>query len=237
MSHQLSVIIPVYNLSEKTRSLSLDAIARVRKHAQMPTEVITIDNGSKFPIHVGDAETNWTVNRGIAPAFNEGIRLAKGDFLCFLNSDCMVEPDWDRYLCVAAEAKSAIAMPFTNGEKSDGIGITGWCFVVQREVAAKIGPFDETFVPAQYEDTDWFHRALQKGIPLVNVPQANVKHVRKQGGSLEAPWADRAEWLHMANRYRYAWKHGVDPKNPPPFWTRPLVDINIEEAPDAGDSV
>jgi GT2 family glycosyltransferase len=168
----------------------------------------------------------------VAPAWNTGWKAnPRADFYCWINADCEVTSGWSFPLVANAEQMPVIAMPFTNGVKSDGIGITGWCFVASRETAEKIGYFDETFVPAQYEDTDWFHRAIyQHQIALVNLPVSNVIHERQRGGSRELPnFNTRWKYLHMSNRFRYAWKHGVDPNDSPPFWKSPLPDVELEE--------
>jgi GT2 family glycosyltransferase len=140
-----------------------------------------------------------------------------------------VEPGWDANLVAVATSGRFIAMPYTNGAKPYGLGISGWCFVLTTALANEIGRFDETFVPVQYEDTDFFHRAIyDHGVELVNVPSAHVTRASGRQSFQGAPWANRANLLHMANRFRYAWKHNLDPNDVPPFWKTPLRDV---EAP------
>jgi GT2 family glycosyltransferase len=222
----LSVIVPVYAMQLRIADLWQDNLATLHRVSGMDTEVIVIDNGSAYP--PAYATVTWAENRGVAPAWNEGRRQAQGDVLAFVTSTTTVTPGWDVALTAVARTGRRIAMPYTNGKKSyEGLGITGWCWVLTRAVADEIGPFDETFVPAQYEDTDFFHRAIYvHGVELVNVPEAQVQRAGSRQSSDAAPWAARFEWLHLANRYRYAWKHGTDPRHPPPFWHTPLRDIS-----------
>ena len=234
----LAVIIPMYLPDKATAELAgrcLDALHQ--SDDRFLTVIRVVDDGSPMavPHRMSDADDRHRIrysshqqNRGIAVAWNTGWQAEKdADFLCWLNADCEVTKEWAFPLIVAAEQLGCIAMPYTNGEKSDGLGITGWCFLAARETAERIGPFDETFVPARYEDVDWMHRAVYTHqIPLVNVPSSNVVHERAHGGTAAIP---RMELLHTANRFRYAWKHNQDPTLPPPFWRTPLPDVVIED--------
>lgn len=225
----LSVIVPVWNNTPELARMTEDNLDTLNKLKSVPTQLDIIDNGSPYParsLPYGSMYIEWDSNRGIAPAWNYGASHSDQDVLCFLNTDCVVEEGWDSKLVEVALAGPYIAMPYTNGAKSDGIGITGWCFAISRDMFYHVGPFDETFVPAYYEDTDFFHRAIQKGMELVNVPGANVLHERGTS-TREAPWYKNGrDILFMANRLRYAWKHGLDHNAPPHFWTKPLRDYD-----------
>lgn len=227
----LAVIIPRFANSQAVSDITQKTIESVLEHQdyRFKTTVTVVDDGSVYhPV----LDARWTTfqrgtNKGIAVRWNEGWKEnASADFLCWLNADCVVTKGWSYPLVVAAEQLGCISMPYTNGEKTDGHGITGWCFLTTQQVAETIGPFDETFVPCRYEDVEWFHRAIyDHKIPLVNVPTSNVLHTRMEGGTKDVP---RFGYLHMANRFRYAWKHNVDPDKPPPFW-KPLPEVDIEE--------
>lgn len=228
----LAVIMPRYAYNEETDAITDHCIAKVLEHVdtRFKTTLTVVDDGSKIKFKERDGVKliEHGNNRGVAVGWNTGWSAnPDADFYCWINADCEVTPNWSYPLVVVAEKMDVIAMPYTNGEKSDGLGITGWCFLGRKNVVDRIGPFDETFVPAQYEDTDWFHRAIyQHHIALVNVPSSNVLHERRKGGTKSI---QRFNWLHVANRFRYAWKHNVDPDGSPPFWKAPLPDIILEE--------
>ena len=92
---RLSLIIVSYN----TRSLLARCLASIAAEPHPPDEVIVVDNASaddsvamvreQFPQVevIANAE-----NRGFAAASNQGLRLAKGDFLCLLNPDTQLFP-------------------------------------------------------------------------------------------------------------------------------------------------
>ena len=200
--------------------------AALEAYTAEPYELIVVDNGSTYP--PAQTTTAWLANRGIAPAWNEGRRHARGDVLCFLTATTEVTPGWSEPLVVVARRGRYITMPYTNGIKAyGGLGVTGWCWVLTRELADEIGPFDETFVPIQYEDTDFYHRAIyEHGVELVNVPASNVR--RHPGPKSYQSWPqERINWIHWANRFRYGFKHGVDPQDIPPFWKQPLRDVEV----------
>lgn len=228
----LAVIMPRFSNNEATHELTERCISAILRYPdpRFTTRLTVVDDGSRIPPISRDGVRliQHEGNRGIAVGWNTGWQANRdADFLCWINADCEVTPGWSYPLVVAAEQMGVIAMPLTNGQKPYGNGITGWCFLTTQELAQQIGPFDETFVPAQYEDTDWFHRAIYyHKIPLASVPDSNVIHESKKGGTTDI---SRFQYLHMANRYRYAWKHGVDPNDAPPFWKNPIPEILIED--------
>lgn len=219
----LSIIMPVWAFTPALAELTARTTTRLREVAALPTELIVVDNGSScWDAGIAyDALHRFTDNRGIAPAYNAGLRKAQGEVVAFVSNDCLVEPGWDTALVGCARAGRYLAFPWTNGTKSDGIGITAWCFVLARALANEVGGFDESFVPAWYEDTEFFHRLWQTGTRFWSVPAARVQHQRLT--TTGQAWdAARVQWLHLAHRYRYAWKHGVPPDQAPPFWRQPL---------------
>jgi len=92
----ISVIIPAFN-SAGTINLTLSSIFS-NKFPRECFEVLIIDNAStddtvkvaqRYPVKVYHCS-----KRGIGPPRNEGVRMARGDIVCFTDSDCIVEKDW-----------------------------------------------------------------------------------------------------------------------------------------------
>ena len=75
----------------------------------------------------------------------------------------------------------------------------------------EIGPFDERFNPAYGEDTDYWHRAWELGVELSPVPAARVTHARRSSVRED----EQSDWLLLGHRYKYGWKHGVEPLRGP----------------------
>ena len=92
----ISVIIPALNSANTIRK-TLSSIFSGEKPQKL-FEVLIVDNGSTdgtleivkgFPARVCSCK-----KRGIGFARNLGTKKAKGEILCFVDSDCVVENDW-----------------------------------------------------------------------------------------------------------------------------------------------
>ena len=113
----VSIIILTYNRLDVTK-LCLESI---RRHTPEPHEIIIIDNGStdgsrgwlreRATLQHGIRLVENRQNLGFAAGCNQGMRLARGDYLLLLNNDTMVTEGW----------LSALLEPFAD----PGVGIVG----------------------------------------------------------------------------------------------------------------
>ena len=95
----ISVIIPTYN-AEKTIERAVDSVLRNRND-ETPIEIIIIDDGSTDTTPVicdrlsQDAGIHviHTENFGMVAARNAGLKIAKGEYIGFVDSDDWIEPD------------------------------------------------------------------------------------------------------------------------------------------------
>ncbi len=220
----LSVTVPVWSRTPELAEMARRTIQRVWDVARIPTEIVVVDNGSPYDIRLPAKVYRYPENRGVSTGWNTGIRLSSAPVVVVLNSDCRVEPGWDEALYEAVHDGRRIAFPYT--DHCDGHGFTcpdqagtaGWCFMLTRDLYEEIGPFDEWFSPAFCEDTDYWHRAWERGVELSPVPAARVVHARRTSND------DRADMLLQAHRFKYGWKHNVDPLRAPPYYKRDVVD-------------
>ncbi|TGV13546.1 glycosyltransferase [Mesorhizobium sp. M8A.F.Ca.ET.173.01.1.1] len=140
---------------------------------------------------------------GLAAARNAGVARARGRVLVFVDDDCEIDGDYLRDLerhyasgeqwlirggCV--ELGDPRDLPFTikrsrvrerlTPDVHPGGFVLGCNMVMHRDVAARIGHFDERFGAGgplrSAEDTDYLVRAMLLGIPVEYVPDMTVFH-------------------------------------------------------------
>lgn len=223
----MTVTIPVWSHTAALAEMARRTIERIWEVARIPTEVVVVDNGSPFEVPLPAKVYRYPENKGIATGWNAGVRLSSAPVVAIVNSDCIVEPGWDVALYEASADSRRIAFPYT--DHGDGLGFTrpdqagtaGWCFMMSKAIGNEVGVFDEWFNPAFCEDTDYWHRAWQMGIDLSPVPAARVVHARRTTATNDA----RTEMLLQSHRYKYGWKHGVDPHRAPPYYNRDIVEF------------
>lgn len=89
----ISVVIPAFN-----RAATIgEALSSVRAQTRQPLETIVVDDASRddtaeVAARVGARVIRLPVNRGAAAARNEGMRVARGDGIAWLDSDDYWEP-------------------------------------------------------------------------------------------------------------------------------------------------
>jgi len=173
-------------------------------HATLPgdCEIIVIDNGSSDGTaeYLSECSSIRVIanreNLGCAVAWNQGVKASGARWVVILNNDTILSPNWlDGLLDFAREKGVDIASPaFREGEYNYDITehsrefvcrmrsvarmsiAQGICFMVKREVFDRIGLFDEHFRIGQFEDRDFFRRALLAGFVLGTTGRSFIHH-------------------------------------------------------------
>jgi glycosyltransferase involved in cell wall biosynthesis len=193
----VSTIVPVYN---GARFLP-DAIASVRRQRCPPLEIIVVDDGSTDETSAvvakltPDVRYEWQSNQGPAAARNRGLELARGTAIAFLDAD-----DWwsDDKLEVQVEYLTAnpsveVVIGLTQligpGASSDGktdlvpVGKPGivtalGSALIRRSAFDRAGRFALSVGHA--EDLDWFLRASEAGVSMVDLDQVTHYYRRHE---------------------------------------------------------
>lgn len=198
----VSVIIPSLNSPVIDRAL---AAVRAQDFDLAQVEVLVV--GKDEP---GLVEEDGLVRlidmgrpRSAAANRNAGIAAARGQILCFTDSDCMPAPDWLTRLTaplLRGEAQvvgGGIAFDADNywtlcdniswfyqslAEASPGerYSLPSLNLGMHRAVIEAVGLFDERYAVSG-EDMDWTARARGRGYALHFEPRAVVKHAPERG--------------------------------------------------------
>jgi GT2 family glycosyltransferase len=205
-----SIIIPCHNALDYTKQ----CLESLQRWTDFPHDLIVIDNGSQDGTwnYLKSLKRRWrgaplvlirnSSNFGFPKAVNQGMRVARGEFLVWLNTDVIVTPHWLRRLagCASRDSHIGAVGPQTNmpgatlgnseflpafsealALKHHGLTKTlpllfGFCFLVKREVVLKIGALDERFGLGCQEDFDYCVRINQAGYETVLVREVFVWH-------------------------------------------------------------
>jgi GT2 family glycosyltransferase len=168
-------------------------------------------------------------NLGFAPACNIGLRAARGNFVCLLNSDVFPQgPGWLDRLCAALDDDPTLGVvgpmllyedgsvqhrgmsfrrlpqfgdwffgdhpgkglkPEPDGGLERCISITGACMVLRRDLALRLGGFDEGFIIGDFEDSDLCLRIQGLGLACAVDLSVRLFHLeRKSQASSALRW-------------------------------------------------
>ncbi|MDD2653864.1 MAG: PqqD family peptide modification chaperone [Candidatus Omnitrophica bacterium] len=202
---KVSIIVPAYNSANKIASC-LDSLLELN-FPKDQREIIVVDNNStdrtkeivlRYPVlYVFEKKRT----RGAAR--NKGISIAKGKYIAFTDSDCIVDKDWLKILFEAIESEEEfvacggkitayktdnIIEKFTEKKNklSQEIAIDSDVnlqvprvvtanAIFLRKVIEDIGLFDEDLITS--EDTELGWRLSFSGYQMKYVPEAIVYHV------------------------------------------------------------
>ncbi len=174
-----SVIIPVFN-GEKYLD---EAISSVLAQTLKPEEIIIVDDGSTDSTaevvkkYHGSVLYSYQSNKGAAAARNTGLRMAKCDFISFIDADDIwVKDKNEKQMKLfnqhpGTEIVLGFLMPVSSKPQKHDINFPAkkslllthlGSALIHKTVFEKIGNFDEQL--ALVEDTDWFFRVRESGI-------------------------------------------------------------------------
>ena len=196
----VSVIIITYNRERYLKA----ALQSVFDQDYANREVILVDDGStdSTPAIVESFQEQVryvrTPHRGIPAARNEGVRQAKGQFIAFLDSDDLWQPEKLSFQVRHLQENPACDICFgmlrrflepgsalppglrMESVTADQVSMSVCVGMIRREVFERVGEFNETF--AVGEDTDWMARARDRGCRF-DFPERCLARIRIHDGS------------------------------------------------------
>lgn len=201
----ISIIIPAYNAANKI-AFCLDSLLQL-DFPQENIEIIVVDNNStdktKEIIFSYPVTYVFEAKRTRGAARNKGISAARGKYIAFTDSDCIVDKNWLKILLEAIESDEDVVAcggkitayktdniveKFT--EKKNKLSqelaidsdinlqvprVVTANAIFLKEALEKIGLFDEDLITS--EDTELGWRLSFSGYQMKYVPEALVYHV------------------------------------------------------------
>jgi len=104
---------------------------------------------------------------GFAKAVNQGLSLAKGDFLIVVGNDIEWKRGTLQQLCI----ENTITSPLVNEWSQP---FQGHLFCLPRSIYEKLGGLDEQFSIGFFEDDDYRMRIEKEHIQNIAVPECNI---------------------------------------------------------------
>ena len=227
--YSVSVIIPAYN-AEKYIIQALDSIyAQTRP----PDSIIVVDDGSmdeslKIAMEFPQVNCLPQENQGVATARNLGVKASSSSALAFLDQDDYWAPEkLERQLSVLeGQAEVDIVTCQQIFFLAEGVRRPAWlkpeilgspqagntpsALVARRRVFEGIGYFNPIFPTAS--DADWFFRAKDAGIKLVEIPEPLMFKRVHDGNQSNLVQSQHSELLRIAREsiIRSAGKKAAD---------------------------
>jgi GT2 family glycosyltransferase len=117
--------ISIITLSWDNRSYTEAFVKSIRSNTSLTYELIIVDNGSKKETQqwvrkIADKCIIFDSNQGFPKGFNEGIKIATGEYLLLANNDTEFPENWDKLLVDTMEKNpnAGIVSPvYTNGRR------------------------------------------------------------------------------------------------------------------------
>lgn len=136
-------------------------------------QVITIDNGSEpaagaaiweMTDNLGGIYIRNETNNGFSKANNQGLEVATGDIVVFLNSDIEAPVSW--LLAVDRDVKPGELAGPSMLEKHGQTYIEGYCIAARRDVWQALGGWPENLPGMYWEDNILCYQAIKAGYSL-----------------------------------------------------------------------
>lgn len=169
------------------------ALARCLRALPRDADVIVTDDSpdaaTRSMIECDFPHVRWIAGprRGPAANRNHGARAATGDWIAFVDDDCIPQPGWLDALAAAARdadvvegrtfAPGATDSPFEEHVENPRGGVMWSCnLAVRHETFVKLGGFDEDFAEAGGEDMEFAWRVTRAGLRVRFAPEALMHH-------------------------------------------------------------
>lgn len=212
-----SIVMPCLFRREEHKEIVQRCIDTIKAFSS-DYELIIVDDGSPldttFLKEQADVYVRSSKPRGIAYGWNDGIKLARGEYIAIINDDITARPGWLEAMTVpfgemlfGATAPGVEKLPAGQGIVENRVWFPGSCFMLTQETIKAVGYFDEQFAPFNYEDVDYWTRIYKAGGKLYRNYAIEVGHA--EGDVIHK--IENSHQVDSENRQKYLKKWGFDP--------------------------
>lgn len=209
----ISVVIPVYN----GMTYLAAALDSVFSQTYLPSEVIVIDDGStdgtaQVVAQYPRVKYFYQANQGASVSRNQGISLAQGDYIAFLDADDLWLPDklalqiavlqktpadlvlghMSQFISpeLPAEVQAKLVCPIEPNP-----GYSASVALIKREIFARVGLFDPQWRMGEF--IDWYTKAVEQGISVLMLKEIVAKRRLHKTNMGITQQADRRDYLRI----------------------------------------
>ena len=173
---KFSVIVPVLNSKQHLRACLNSILQAINNHGN--AELIVLDNGSEdgsYEILLNEYFGRATIQQirgvGVSALRNRGAQLADGEFLAFIDSDCVVIPDYfeQALRALLRSGAEATGSEYALDKSCNWIEKTWYVmhtpsddgfvkfliagnFIIRRETFLAVNGFDESMISVEDQD-------------------------------------------------------------------------------------
>jgi GT2 family glycosyltransferase len=193
----------------KKRFMLQDTISSIIKNVKCEYELIVVVNGTddnrlvdhiKIDKHIHKYAL-LSSNVGVPRAWNVGAHLAEGECLCFCNDDVDVGLGSMEKLVEVLNSSDTLGEVGPAGGKWGKTGsgkrvgldkieeadeISGYFFIIKKNVYEEVGGFDNAYTPAGCEEIDMSFKIRKLGYRCLVVPNTGIIHHGYHGVSAKS---------------------------------------------------
>ncbi len=203
---KISIVVPCFNHGQ----MLLDTLASIeRVRVDSLAEVIVVNDGSTDPLTCRvfqELDSSKYViihqeNRGLGPARNAGIALAKGEFILPVDSDNLIRRAYLDQGAAVLVANADVGIVYGDreffGERrgTDRVAEFDWasivrgnyidaCALYRRAVWESVNGYDEKMPRMGYEDWDFWLRAALRGWKFLHLNEVAFDYQVRTGSML-----------------------------------------------------
>ena len=232
----VSIVIPNFNGEELLKKNLPTLIKASEIRENRIKEIIVVDDKSKDGsidlLKKDFSEVKLIIhrkNRGFSESVNLGVRSAKGELICLLNTDVSVTSDFLKSVFFFFKDPFTFAVSLHEKGYGGAIGkfdqgfivhqgkkevdrpvatfwVNGGSGVFSRSIWFKLGGFDgRLFSPFYWEDLDLSYRALKAGYKIYWDPNSLVFHEHE--ATIKKIKRTKREGIQQRNQLLFIWKN------------------------------